>query len=315
MTSQVEQWLQENAHPPQHIALGLERLHAVRAQLNLHLPMPIVTVAGTNGKGSVCHLLAAILGAAGFRVGCYTSPHLLHFGERITMDGAPAPEGEILAALRQTAAAAAACNADLTYFELTTLAAALLFAQRECEIAVLEVGLGGRLDAVNLFDTDVAVITNIAMDHMEYLGDTRDAIAREKAGICRAGKPAVLADVDPPAALLPAVQERGAQALLLGRDFSHDGGRHWHYRGIGRHLANLPPPQLPGAHQLRNAATALAALECLPPACWPGAGAVRRGLHAVQLPGRAQVLAGAPVGRAGCRPQCRRRRRVGAAVV
>lgn len=294
MSAKVEQWLQESAHPPQHINLGLERLHKVRAQMQIRLQMPVVSVAGTNGKGSVCHLLAAMLQAAGFRVGCYTSPHLLHFGERIAVNAAPAAEADTLAALQAVAQAAAACRTDLTYFELTTLAATLLFAQQNCEIVVLEVGLGGRLDAVNVFDAEVAVITNIAMDHMEYLGDTRDAIACEKAGICRRDKPVVVGDAQPPAALLPALQQRGAQVFAYGRDFSCNGGQHWHYRGVRRHLANLPSPALPGAHQRHNAATALAALECLPPAYWPGAGAVRRGLHAVTLPARAQVLAGTP---------------------
>ena len=293
MSEKIEQWLAAHARPPQEINLGLERLHTMRERLSLHLSMPVVTVGGTNGKGSVCHLLSAMLTASGLSVGCYTSPHILHFGERIAINGAATPDGEVLDALQTVAAAAE--GIDLTYFELTTLAAALLFARRACDVVILEVGLGGRLDAVNVFDSEVAVLTNIGIDHTEFLGDTRDAIALEKAGICRAGKPVVVGDAAPPPALLPELKRREARIKIIGEDFQFTNEKFWSYRGAKHRLANLPSPALAGAHQRRNAATALAALEALPADYWPGAGAVRRGLHAVELAGRAQVLAGQPV--------------------
>lgn len=294
-SAEVEQWLQAHARPPTQIQLGLERVQAVWQRLDAAPAAPVITVGGTNGKGSVCHLLAAILAAAGFRAGCYTSPHLLQFGERVRINGASTPDAAMLAALRRTAAAARAAGTDLTYFELTTLAALLVFASKQCEVMVLEVGLGGRLDAVNIIDPTVAVITNIGLDHTEYLGDTRDKIAVEKAGICRAGRPVVIGDEQPPPALAREVQRRGAVALTIGQDFKYQRGRFWHYRGCRHRLANLPAPALAGAHQQHNAALALCALEQLPPDYWPGSGAIRRGLHAVELPGRGQVLPGAPL--------------------
>ena len=290
MSEKIEQWLAAHARPPTTIQLGLSRLQKVRDRLQLTLPMPVITVGGTNGKGSVCHLLSAMLAAAGFKVGCYTSPHLLHFGERIMTNGVSAEAEEVLDALQTIAAA----GGELTYFELITLAAALLFVRQSCEVVVLEVGLGGRLDAVNVFDADVAVITNIGIDHTEYLGDTREQIALEKAGICRTGKPVVIGDTAPPPTLVAALCQWQVPAYYLGRDFQLTGNRYWSYCGRRQRLANLPPPALSGAHQLHNAATALCALECLPVDYWPGAGAVRRGLHAAVLPGRGQVLAGRP---------------------
>lgn len=295
MSGQIEDWLQAHTTPPSHIRLGLSRLKKVIRRLSLRLNMPRLIVGGTNGKGSVCHLLSAILTAGGFRVGCYTSPHLLAFSERIQISDEPAPDAAVLAALERVTAAARAAAVELTYFELTTLAAATYFAEQSCDLVILEVGLGGRLDAVNSFDADVAVITTIGLDHTEYLGSTRDLIAAEKAGICRRNKPVVIGDSDPPPRLLSAIRRRGARPHLIGEAFNLVDGRYWHYHGSRHQLANLPPPALSGAHQRRNAAMALCALECLPADYWPGAGAVRRGLHSVRLPARAQVLAGKPV--------------------
>ena len=255
--------------------------------------MPMVIVAGTNGKGSVCAFLEAFLEAAGRKVGCYTSPHVLRFNERICCNGKPVNDESIVAALKKVDAARQ--GTALTYFELTTLAAAVIFAEQACDVSVLEVGLGGRLDAVNIFSPAVSVITTIALDHKEFLGDTRDAIAVEKAGVCRRQRPVVIGDWQPPMALLSAVAEHGAVAKLIGCDFSSAAaGRCWHYQSARRHISNLPMPALLGEHQLSNAACALAALECLPEDYWPGNGAIRTGLHTVRLPGRAQVLPGRP---------------------
>ncbi|MCH9704519.1 MAG: bifunctional folylpolyglutamate synthase/dihydrofolate synthase [Proteobacteria bacterium] len=295
MSEKIEQWLAQYARPPSEINLGLAHLQQVRQQMQLTLPQPLITVGGTNGKGSVCHLLAAILTAAGFRVGCYSSPHIFHFSERIKICDIEADNDLILQALITTSTAAQAANAELTYFELTTLAAAHLFAAAACDIVILEVGLGGRLDAVNLFDADVAVITNIGIDHIEFLGDTRDKIAIEKAGIGRADKPLVVGDPAPPPALMTTLAEKKVNAYYIGQDFSAEGGRFWNYNGRQHRFANLPQSALTGAHQRENAATALCALECLAPEYWPGSGAIRRGLHTVALPGRAQILPGQPV--------------------
>ena len=296
--NKVENYLAAHARPPQEIELDLHRVRLVRRRMGMRLSlrMPLLTVGGTNGKGSVCAMLEAFLLAGGWRVGCYTSPHLQDFGERIRVGGAPAAAAEMLAALQEVSRAAAAeIPVPLTYFELTTLAAARLFAERRCELAILEVGLGGRLDAVNIFPPTVAVITNIALDHAEYLGDTRDAVGIEKAGICRRAVPVVVGDTSPPPALLAEIKKRRAKLHLNGRDFSAvAAGRFWHYEGRKR-ISNLPPPALAGAHQITNAATALAALECLPADFWPGTGAIRTGLHAVSLSGRFQILPGRPV--------------------
>lgn len=292
----ADAWLARHARPMRDIDLGLGRVRAVGRRLGLSPAFPIITVGGTNGKGSVAAILEAVLSAAGRRIGCYTSPHLLRFGERVRVSRAAAGEEEILAALKEVAAAAAGRGGDipLTYFELTTLAALRVFIARKVEAAVLEVGLGGRLDAVNVFAPTVAVATNIALDHAEFLGDTRDAIGAEKAGIFRRGRPAVVGDLQPPAGLLAAAKKKRAKLRLNGRDFAAEkAGRVWHFRGR-RDVLNLPLPALRGAHQTQNAATALAAIEELPRDWRCGNGAVREGLHSVELPGRFQVFAGQP---------------------
>ena len=294
MKSATERWLARHARLPTDIDLGLERVRHVWGVLAEPLTMPIIIVGGTNGKGSVCALLAAILSAAGYRVGCYTSPHVSTIGERVRIGDDAVADDHLLEALKTVAAAGQ--SVSLTYFELLTLAAALLFARARCHVSILEVGLGGRLDAVNVFSPAVSLITNVAMDHTDYLGDTVAAIAVEKAGICRLAKPLIVGDNDPEPALLSAASQQGAIMRLRGRDFNvFMGDRCWDYDGLQRRLSNLPLPALLGGHQIINAACGLAALESLPNEYWPGVGAIRAGLHAVRLPGRTQVLPGLPV--------------------
>ncbi len=292
----VEAWLQElSDRHPHNIELGLTRTETVRAALNLTLPMPTAVVGGTNGKGSVCAFLTAILCEGGVRTGCYTSPHLLHFNERICIDGEMVDDKTLLSAFAKIEAAREACNISLTYFEFTTLAAAWIFAEVGVEAAVLEVGLGGRLDAVNVFPAAAAAVTNIGLDHQEFLGDTIDEIAYEKAGIFHPQRAAIIADTNAPPSLLAAAEKQQAIMYVAGRDFSTERAENgWHYRGR-RDLFNLPSPAMRGAHQIANAAAAIAILENMSADLWPGIGAVRQGLHAAAAMGRAQVLPGEPL--------------------
>ena len=276
------------------IDLGLDRVRAVADRLGLQLDAPTIIVGGTNGKGSTCAMLDAILRAAGYRVGLYTSPHLLRFNERARVDGADAGDAALVAQFE--AVEAARGDTTLTYFEFTTLAILRLFSQSQLEAAVLEVGLGGRLDAVNIVDADVAIVTSVAIDHIDYLGATRETIGVEKAHIYRQGQPAICSDPEPPQSLLDHAQSIGADLWRLGRDYNYQGDRQqWAY--AGRHLrrASLPYPALRGANQLLNASGALAALEALAPRLPVSQQAVRQGLLTVQLPARFQVLPGQPV--------------------
>ena len=296
MASQLEDWLAliECRHPTT-IDMGLTRVEAVRRQLELTLPMPVVLIGGTNGKGSVSALMEAMLLAAGFRVGCYTSPHFLRFNERLRLNGVEVIDTAFIEAFERVENACQQAAVSLTYFEFTTLAAAYIIASEGCDCALLEVGLGGRLDAVNIFSPAVSVVTSIGLDHCEYLGDTIDSIAVEKAGIFRCGQPAIVGQPTPPATLLASAREVGAILRTADVDFTGQmaDGHCWHYQGQ-RRLANLPLPSLQGRHQINNASCALAALESLPADYWPGIGAVRQGLQTVQLSGRGQVLAGQP---------------------
>jgi dihydrofolate synthase/folylpolyglutamate synthase len=290
----LQDWLQalERLHP-RPIELGLERVARVRAALRLQLAMPLFVVAGTNGKGSVCGYLDAMLRAAGFRTGLYTSPHLLRYNERLRIDGVETPDPAWVQAFEQVEHARG--DVSLTYFEFGTLAAALLLAEAKLDAAVLEVGLGGRLDAVNVFDADCAVITSIDLDHMQFLGDTREAIGFEKAGILRGGTPAICADPDPPASVLAHAQAIGAPLARLGVDFGYrPGHQQWSYWGARGNRAGLPHPALRGAHQLGNAAAAIAALEALHERLPVDMHAIRNGLVSVSVPGRYQVLPGRP---------------------
>lgn len=295
-------WLSflETLHPKS-IAMGLDRVRAVHSRLAVAIRCPVVTVAGTNGKGSTCALLDAILRCAGYRVGLYTSPHLLHYNERVRINGDDATDAELIEAFNVIEdARLATCNADgapvtLTYFEFGTLAALWLFARAGLDALILEVGLGGRLDAVNIVDPDVAILTSVAIDHVDYLGPTREEIGREKAGIFRAGRPALCAELDPPASVTATATAIGADLLRIGRDYGYvNEGSQWRYRGVRGERFGLPFPALRGAYQLANAATTLAALDCLHPRLAVSGGAVREGLLTVALPGRFQVLPGRP---------------------
>ena len=282
----------EQLHPST-IELGLERVRRVKDALGLAPAFPLIAVGGTNGKGSTCAYLEAILGAAGYRTGLYTSPHLLRYNERVRVAGRDASDAELVAAFERVDAARG--DTSLTYFEFGTLGAMAQFIAAGVDVAILEVGLGGRLDAVNVFDADVAVVTGVDLDHMDYLGDTREKIGYEKAGIYRAGRPAICADPAPPASLLDHARHVGADLRCAGRDFSvlREGDR-WTYRGPELAWHGLPLPAMAGAYQLRNAAGALAALEAMRGRLPVSEAAIRQGLRAAKVPGRFQRIAQAP---------------------
>ena len=287
-------WLDyiERRHP-QAIALGLERVAPVQTRLGSVIRCPVITVAGTNGKGSTCAMLEAILRAAGYRTGMYTSPHLLRYNERVRIGARQVDDALLCAAFE--AVERARGDVALTYFEYGTLAALRLFADTRLDVLVLEVGLGGRLDAVNIVDPDCAVLTSVGIDHVEYLGNTREAIGAEKAGIFRASRPAVVADPDPPRSVIGHAQAIGARPLLIGTDFGYlrEGGQ-WTYWGPHGRRSALAYPTLRGAAQLRNAAAALCALDTLRERLPVAMQEVRSGLAEATLPGRFQVLPGRP---------------------
>ena len=296
MPETLDAWLAhiERQHS-QPIALGLERVLAVKERLGLTATAPVITVGGTNGKGSTCAMLERILLAAGYRVGLYTSPHLLRYHERVRINGAEADDATLCRAFAEVETARG--DIPLTYFEFGTLAAWAAFARAGLDALVLEVGLGGRLDAVNAFDTDCAVITSVDLDHMDYLGDTREAIGREKAGIFRAARPAIVADSAPPATLVAHAEAVGARLWLIGRDFGYSAGQlQWRYWNgpCGVRRSGLAYPALRGAVQLANASACLAALDALAGRLPVSMQEIRRGLIEVELPGRFQVLPGRP---------------------
>ncbi len=287
-------WLawQETLHP-QKIDLGLKRVAAVADRMGLLQPdYGVITVAGTNGKGSSVALLAAILGAAGYRVGSYTSPHLLRYNERISISGQLASDNELCLAFDRVDQARG--QETLSYFEFGTLAALSLFAAADLDIAVLEVGMGGRLDAVNIIDPDASLITSIDIDHSAWLGSDRETIGQEKAGIFRHGRPAICSDPEPPASLERIAAGLGAKWFSLGREFSCTrAGTGWDWQGPDSSYRQLPPPALAGAQQYDNAAGVLMALESLHDRFPVHRRAIEQGLQSVTLPGRYQVLPGA----------------------
>ena len=279
------------------IELGLERVVRVKQILGQDVSCPLITVGGTNGKGSTCAYLEAIYSFAGYRVGCYTSPHLIDFNERTRIDRQAVDDATLARAFACVESARQAAGATaLTYFEFATLAAVEVFRACQAEVVILEVGLGGRLDAVNAYDADCAIVTSIALDHTEWLGNTRAAIGVEKAGIFRPGRPALCADPEPPASLVEYALAIGADLHLLGRDFGYFGDRtQWTFWGRdGLRRGGLANPALRGRCQLRNASVALAAGELLRARLPLSMQAVRRGLIELQLPGRFQVLPGRP---------------------
>ncbi len=282
----------ETLHPSA-IELGLERVRRVKDAMRLAPDFPLIVVGGTNGKGSTCAYLEAVLGAAGHKTGVYTSPHLLRYNERVRIDGKEADDADLVAAFEAVDRARA--DVALTYFEFGTLASMAQFVAAKVDVAILEVGLGGRLDAVNVFDADAAIVTGVDLDHMDYLGDTREQIGFEKAGIYRAGRPAVCADPDPPASLLGHAAQIGADLRLLGRDFSAaQTGDRWTYHGRALTWPDLPLPAMAGACQLRNAAGALALIEALQALLPTPVEALRGGIAAARLAGRFQRIARSP---------------------
>jgi dihydrofolate synthase/folylpolyglutamate synthase len=311
MTRTLAEWLsyQEQVNV-RSIELGLDRVRAVWQRMGAAAPAPrVITVGGTNGKGSTVALLEAMLRAAGMRVGSFTSPHLMHYNERVRVDGIDADDATLTASferiesarLAPTHDAAKQTNIPLTYFEFGTLAALDIFSRADLDVAILEVGLGGRLDAVNIVDADVAVVTTVDLDHMDWLGPDRDSIGREKAGVARAGRPVIVGEIDPPAGLLDALAGIGANVQRAGIDFSVerlDTGWRWRHRD-GLAMV-LPDPALVAPVQYANAATAIAALRALfaddvslPPKDFFAA--VSLGLQSVRVPARLQSLGGDPV--------------------
>ena len=286
----LQAWLRfiEQQHPKS-IALGLDRVAKVFEALKISIDAAVITVGGTNGKGSTCAMLEAILGAGGYRTGLYSSPHLLRYNERVRVAGGEATD-EILCASFE-AVEQARQGVPLTYFEFGTLSALKIFAEEKIDAAILEVGLGGRLDAVNILDADCAVLTSVGIDHVDYLGADRESIGREKAGIFRKGHAAIVAEPDPPQSVLLSPGEK----LLIGKDFGYQSEPgQWSYWGPGGRRGGLAHPALRGEIQLRNAAAALCAIDTLRARLPVAAQDVRRGLAELTLPGRFQVLPGRP---------------------
>ncbi len=283
-------WL-ESSHPLA-IDLGLERAAQVFQALNPdYAKPPTITVAGTNGKGSSVAYLETIYTAQGYRVGAYTSPHILKYNERIKIDGKPVSDAGICEAFARIESVRG--NTSLSYFEFGTLAALDIFYRNGVDVQLLEVGLGGRLDAVNIVDPDVALITSISIDHVEWLGGTREAIGREKAGIFRANVPAVIGDPEPPASLIDSAHEQDALLYCIGKDFGYkkqaDG---WDWYFADRQMLQLPELGLKGGHQYQNASAVIVALTKMADILPVSDESVRQGLANVSLLGRFQLIDG-----------------------
>ena len=306
----LDDWLDYiSAQHPTAIALGLDRVQEVAARMTLPLsnrlsPSPlgegrgegrpvVITIGGTNGKGSTCAMLERILLECGYKVGLYTSPHLLRYNERVRIAGQDVDDATLVRSFEQVEAARGATK--LTYFEYGTLGALAAFEQAKIEVAILEVGLGGRLDAVNIVDADVAAVVSVDLDHQAFLGDNVESIGFEKAGIYRKGKPAIFGDFNPPKRLVEHAESIGADLQVLGRDFRYEAQPlQWDF--IGRKSAKraLPKPALRGNWQLKNASVALAALDELGDRIPVSIGEVKRGLMLTRVEGRMQVLPGRP---------------------
>jgi len=291
----LSEWLAhcEKLHPFV-IEMGLDRVRQVAARMQLALKVPVITVAGTNGKGSTCAMLEAIYLQAGYKTGVYTSPHLVQFEERCRLQGESPPAAQFASAFEQVEQARG--DVSLTYFEFSTLAILKMMAETDLDVVILEVGLGGRLDAVNLVDADCAIITSIDLDHTALLGNDRETIALEKAGIMRPGKSVVLSDPVPPSSIVQHAKDLGADLWLMGQDFNFSGDQlQWSWAGRGRRYSGLAYPALRGANQLLNASGVLAALEVMRPQLPVTAQAIRNGLAMVELTGRFQIVPGEPV--------------------
>jgi dihydrofolate synthase / folylpolyglutamate synthase len=306
----LNQWLAyiEGLHP-KNIDMGLERVRVVWSRVKslygVQVSCPVITVAGTNGKGSTCAMLEAIYSQAGYKTAVYSSPHLVHFLERCRLRGEHASAPDFIAACADIERARCQKSSEnelpvsLSYFEFTTLAFLLIMcraaAAGQLDVMILEVGLGGRLDAVNIIDTDCAVITSIDLDHMEYLGPDRESIGREKAGIMRTNTPVVVSDPMPPQSVIDHADKIGADLWRLGRDYNYQGDKQqWGWAGRSRKYSGLAYPALRGANQLINASGALAAIHALHEQLPVTAQAVRNGLAFVELPGRFQIVPGQP---------------------
>ena len=291
----LDQWLdwQETLHPRE-IELGLARIRSVWRRLKPNgLECPVITVAGTNGKGSCVAMLATIYRQAGYRVGVYTSPHLIRYNERITLDGEAVDDRRLCEVFDVIDRARG--DTTLTYFEFGTLAALSIFAEEKPDLVILEVGLGGRLDAVNIIDADLALITMIDLDHTEWLGETREEIGREKAGIMRPGRPVVLADPNMPASVFAAAEQIGADAYAQGKDFTYaETSSGWRWSGPDGVSIDLPIPELTGQGQISNASAVVMACHCLRTRLDCPDGALAAGLAKARLAGRQQLVSGSP---------------------
>jgi dihydrofolate synthase/folylpolyglutamate synthase len=290
----LAEWLAhcERLHPKQ-IDMTLSRTKTLIERLGLKFTMPVISVAGTNGKGSTCAMLEAMVLAAGYKVGAYIKPHLVHFEERCRLNGVMVTADDLIPHFE--AVESARGDIALTYFEFTTLVIMRTLATAPVDLVILEVGLGGRLDAVNAVDADVSVITSIDIDHVEYLGPDRESIGREKAHIARKGRPLIVGDPLPPQSIIDYATQIGADLWLCGRDFNYSGDRQqWAWSGRGKRWNSLGYPSLRGANQLLNASGALAALETLRDRLPMTAQAVRLGLASIDLPGRFQIIPGTP---------------------
>ena len=291
---ELNDWLAfiEAVHPKD-IEMGLARVNQVKQRLNLQTTFPIITVAGTNGKGSTCAMLEHIYQAAGYRVATYSSPHLLRYNERIRLGAVEISDVDLISAFK--AVEAARREIKLTYFEYGTLAAMWHFCATQVDIAILEVGLGGRLDAVNVFEPNCAIVTSVDLDHMEFLGDTRELIGAEKAGIFRKNIPAICGELSPPQSLIDYAEKIGAILSLVQRDFSFESlQNHWRYFGDGVELDHIPFPALIGDFQLYNASCVMKAIESLKEVLPVNQDAIEKGLLSVRLHGRYQYLSSMP---------------------
>jgi dihydrofolate synthase/folylpolyglutamate synthase len=287
----LQDWLDyiESLHPEE-IELGLDRVERVLQNLNLTFPgTRFITIAGTNGKGSTLAYLESIYLAAGYHVSSYTSPHLMRYNERVRLDGIDVDDNALCQAFVEVESARD--DVQLTYFEFGTLATLVIFCRQAPDIALLETGLGGRLDAVNVINADLAIVTSVALDHTEWLGDSREKIGWEKAGIFRKDRPAICSDPSPPKSISTVASEVGATLYCLGSDFffeQHD--TEWQWRGGEWSLEHLPMPGLAGEHQLQNASAALAAIELLNPKYPVNRQSIEQGLKAPQMHGRIEVI-------------------------
>jgi len=298
MNKTLEDWLAycEQLHP-QAIEMGLERVRTVAARMGVRFDCPVITVAGTNGKGSTCAMLESILGQAGYRTGLFTSPHLVHFEERLRLLGQSVSASDLVAgfAVVERARTQNGETVSLSYFEFSMLAIFEVMMRSTLDVVILEVGVGGRLDSTNIIDADCAIITSIDLDHMELLGPDRESIGFEKAGIMRTGRPVVVSDPLPPQSVLDRAKEIDADIWRFGHDFNVSGDKQqWGWAGRGRRYSGLAYPALRGANQLVNAAGVLAALTALREKLPVTAQAVRNGFAFVELPGRFQIIPGEP---------------------